>query len=130
MKTKKHYFKTLALAALATLTGQELSAQTSIGAACGCPAISARGAAINISSLPGYQAISGTFGGELTQNTTLTCDKLYNLDVKIYIPNGKTLTIEPGTVIKAADNSASTSGAAASAALIVSVGGKIMASGT
>jgi hypothetical protein len=127
MKSKKHYFRWLAMAAVSMFVGQELNAQTNIGASCGCPSLSSRTQVV-MSSLPGYTAITGTYGGELTQGATLTCDKTYILDKKIYVPSGQTLTIQPGTVILGADNSAQ--GPSAASALVVEVGGKIMAVGT
>jgi len=127
MKSKKHYFRWLAMAAVSMFVGQELNAQTNIGASCGCPSLSSRTQVV-MSSLPGYSAITGTYGGELTQGATLSCDKTYILDKKIYVPSGQTLTIQPGTVILGADNSAQ--GPAAASALVVEVGGKIMAVGT
>jgi hypothetical protein len=63
--------------------------------------------------------------GELLASQTLTCDKVYTLDVKIYVPNGLTLTIQPGTVIKGA----SAALPADATALIVERGGKIIADG-
>jgi hypothetical protein len=127
MKTKKNYFKWLAVATIATFATQEASAQTSIGEDCGCPPIASR-TAVNMSSLPGYQAVSGTYGGELTNGASLTCDKIYTLDYKIYIPAGKTLTIQPGTVIKGAATTANQPETAT--ALVIEKGGKIMADGT
>jgi hypothetical protein len=127
MKSKKHYFRWLAMAAVSMFVGQELNAQTNIGASCGCPSLSSRTQVV-MSTLPGYTAISGTYGGELTTGATLTCDKTYILDKKIYVPSGQTLTIQPGTVILGADNSLQ--GPSAASALVVEVGGKIMAVGT
>ena len=59
------------------------------------------------------------------ENTTWTSDNIYYLNGRISVTNGATLTIEPGTVIKAAGGS----GAFASA-LVVSRNGKINAAGT
>ena len=61
----------------------------------------------------------------LTTNTTWTADKTYILGGRITVPNGVTLTIEPGTVIKGE------AGTGANAtALLVARGGKLMAEGT
>lgn len=127
MKSRKLNLRHLAIAALSFFAANDLAAQTNIGASCGCPSFASRTQVV-ISSLPGYQAISGTYGGELTQGATFTCDKTYILDKKIYIPSGQTLTIQPGTVVLGQDNSAQ--GPANAAALIIETGGKIMASGT
>lgn len=59
------------------------------------------------------------------ENTTWSSDNIYYLNGRISVTSGATLTIEPGTVIKAAGGS----GAFASA-LIVSRNGKINAAGT
>jgi hypothetical protein len=64
--------------------------------------------------------------GELLANQTLTCDKVYTLDQKIYVPNGLTLTIQPGTLIKGA----SVVDPALATALIIERGGKLIADGT
>lgn len=106
----------LAVALLATTIAPSF-AQNNLGQDCGCPPVSSR-TSVAMSTL--------ATAGVLNANTTLTCDKIWVLDQKIYVTNGKTLTIQPGTVIK---------GAAAAqpvdaTALIISRGGKIMADGT
>jgi hypothetical protein len=115
-KVFSRFFAGAAIAALSITTGL---AQTNLGQECGCPAVGSR-TAVTMSSL----GVNGT--GELTSNQTLTCDKIYTLDQKIYVPNGITLTINPGTVIKA--NSAADP--ANATALIVERGGKVIADGT
>ena len=60
--------------------------------------------------------------GTLTENKTLTSDKEWTLRGYVYVPEGITLTIEPGTVIK--------SDIAEKGALCIEMGGKIMAEGT
>jgi len=98
-------------------------AQDNLGAECGCPSVSSRddipANVINLSSL--------ATAGVLTASTTLTCDKMYILDTKIYVPNGLTLTIMPGTVIKGKSSGTNYANATA---IIVQRGGKIMADGT
>ena len=64
--------------------------------------------------------------GEITTNTTWTADKVYLMTAKIWVNNGATLTIEPGTIIKAKEQSNPSD----AVALIVAAGGKIMAEGT
>jgi hypothetical protein len=94
-------------------------AQNNLGAECGCPAVSARSTVVNLSSL--------ATAGVLNASTTLTCDKMYILDTKIYVPAGMTLTINPGTVIKGSYTGTDYTNATA---LIIERGGKIMADGT
>ncbi|MFM2228219.1 MAG: hypothetical protein RL664_1562, partial [Bacteroidota bacterium] len=125
MKTNQNIFKAIASFALAFGAFASAQAQSNLGASCGCPPVASR-PTINVTSLPGYVAINGTFGGELTQGATFTCDKTYILDKKIYIPSGQSLNIAPGTVIKGALNNVP----AEATALIISRGGKINAAGT
>lgn len=125
MKTKKNMLKALATAAFAFGAFASAQAQSNLGASCGCPAVASR-PTVNVSSLPGYVGINGTFGGELTAGATFTCDKTYILDKKIYIPSGQTLNIAPGTVIKGAANAVP----AEATALTIMRGGKINAAGT
>lgn len=125
MKTNQNIFKAIASLALAFGAFASAQAQSNLGADCGCPAVASR-TTVNVSSLPGYVGINGTYGGELTQGANFTCDKTYILDKKIYIPSGQTLTIAPGTVIKGAANILP----AEATALIIERGGKILALGT
>ncbi len=125
MKTNQNIFKAIASLALAFGAFASAQAQSNLGADCGCPAVASR-TTVNVSSLPGYVGINGTYGGELTQGANFTCDKTYILDKKIYIPAGQTLTIAPGTVIKGAANLVP----AEATALIIERGGKILALGT
>ena len=66
-----------------------------------------------------------TKSGEITANETWTADHVYTIDGKVIVNDGVTLTINPGTLIKATAGQ----GTAASA-LIISQGGKIDAVGT
>ncbi len=125
MKTNQNILKAVASFALAFGAFASAQAQSNLGASCGCPSVASR-PTVNVTSLPGYVAINGTFGGELTQGATFTCDKTYILDKKIYIPAGQSLNIAPGTVIKGALNNVP----AEATALIISRGGKINAAGT
>jgi len=95
--------KLFAAASLSLIAASPILAQSNLGASCGCPAVSTRPEVI-VSSMAGYTAIAGTYGGELTAGAAFTCDKTYILDKKIYIPGGQVLTIEPGTVVKGAAN--------------------------
>jgi hypothetical protein len=67
-----------------------------------------------------------TVSGVISSNTTWTSDNEYDLDGKVYVSSGATLTIQPGTVIKglAADSTIHAS------ALIITRGSKIDAQGT
>ena len=62
--------------------------------------------------------------GAISQNTTWTSDKIYQLNQKVVVEAGVTLTINPGTIIK---GSAGTGSLAS--ALIIARGGKINAVG-
>ena len=63
---------------------------------------------------------------EIQVNTTLTCDKIYTFNKKIFVGYGVTLTIEPGTVLKGVF----TNDPVQASCLIVERGGKIIADGT
>jgi hypothetical protein len=132
MKTKQTILKAFASLAVAIGAFASADAQTNLGAACGCPSVNVGSTVtrpeVLISSLPGYLPIAGTYGGELTQGANLTCDKTWILDKKIYIPSGQTLTIAPGTLIKASANLITQP--ANATALIIERGGDIMAQGT
>lgn len=60
--------------------------------------------------------------GDIKVNTTWTADKIYHLKGYVYVTDGATLTIEPGTIIKGDK--------ASKATLIVTRGSKIKAEGT
>ena len=124
---KTTFSKVAALALIAMTAGNEVSAQLAsqqnLGASCGCPTVASR-PTVSMSTLA---TIGGANDGDLTAtNTILTCDKTYILDNKIYVPAGKTLTIQPGTVIKGA----STGTTLAANAILVMRDGKIFANGT
>jgi hypothetical protein len=65
---------------------------------------------------------SNEISGDISTNTTLTADKIYTLKGFVYVTNGATLTIEPGTIIKGDK--------ATKATLVVTRGAKINATGT
>ena len=147
MKTKKPILRLVALAALSFFTGNELVAQTTVGAACGCPNYATRvsNGTFNITNVaqvpitaanaqssvtPAWVEIPNAYGKELQNGTiTLTCDKIWQIDEKLYIGNGSTLIIEPGTVIKGTVTGVGQTVANARA-LIIERGGKIIAAGT
>ncbi len=70
-----------------------------------------------------FTVISDNGGG--TGTTTWTADKKYLLDGIVFVNDGQTLTIEPGTVIRA-----KTGQDVEASALVVARGGKIIAQGT
>jgi hypothetical protein len=63
--------------------------------------------------------------GLIAENQTWTADNIYELEGRVIVPNGVTLTIEPGTIVKGQDGL----GINASA-LMIARGGKINAVGT
>ena len=63
--------------------------------------------------------------GFISENTTWTADNIYQLNQKVVVPTGVTLTINPGTIIKGSSGTGSLA-----SALIVARGGKINAQGT
>ena len=63
--------------------------------------------------------------GEIQANTTWTANKNYILNQQVTVPDGVTLTIEPGTVIKANPGEAPYV-----SMLVIARGGKIIAKGT
>ncbi|MCX6181172.1 MAG: hypothetical protein NT150_04510, partial [Bacteroidetes bacterium] len=70
-----------------------------------------------------YSNPTDTVKTSITTNTTWTANKTYILSGQIYVKNGATLTIQPGTVIRG--NKASTG-----AGLFICQGSKINAKGT
>ena len=71
-----------------------------------------------------YPAVTDTISANITTNTTWTSDKTYLLNGIIYVTNGATLTIQPGTVIR---GNAAVSGGTA---LVITKNAKINAAGT
>lgn len=126
MKKRNLLVGLFSMLGLATMSNS-LFAQQNLGAACGCPTVATRTTA-SITSVGTWTNLpAAAYGKELggSQNITLTCDKIWTLDEKLYIGPGATITIQPGTVIK---GSVAPSVAAARA-LIIERGGKIMAPG-
>jgi hypothetical protein len=66
-----------------------------------------------------------TVSGNITVSTTWTANKIWEIDGIVNVPSGVTLTIEPGTYIKAKPNSNGATGV-----LVVQKGGKLIANGT
>jgi hypothetical protein len=122
MKTTHTLTKLAATAALAVVSAASSFGQTNLGADCGCPPVSSR-----TTVLLSTMAVSGGAGdGDLLANTILPCNKTYIVDKKIFVPNGVTLTINPGTVIKGRKRNTGDS----ATALVVSRGGKLIADGS
>ncbi|MEI6522616.1 MAG: hypothetical protein WCO37_03880 [Bacteroidota bacterium] len=122
---KKSILKMFAVASLVAVGVQNSEAQNqnNLGAACGCPPVNTR-------TLKDLSAAEFSTGGgvlDVNTNTVLTCQFNYLIKQKIYVPTGKTITIEPGTVILGRDLGAP--GAGAASALIIERGGKIIAPG-
>jgi hypothetical protein len=123
MKNRKKLIMAGAGAMIALATIGSLEAQTNLGASCGCPPVGSR-TNVLVSTLA---VNGGANDGELTANNTIfTCDKNWILDKKIYVPSGKALTIEAGTVVKGRARTTPDS----ATTLTVEVGGKIFADGS
>src|SRR5688572_9124189 len=114
----KKMFEKIMMTSAVILAGASVNAQTNLGAECGCPALGSR-PTVNLTTL------SDASGNLTAANTVLTCDKKWIINDKIFVGNGKSITIMPGTALFAT----STAGANADA-LIISRGGKIFAAGT
>lgn len=71
------------------------------------------------------QAATVNVSGSLTADTTWTADNVYVLSGYVFVTEGATLTVEPGTVIKG-----EVSTGAGAAALVITTGSQIMAQGT
>ncbi len=69
-----------------------------------------------------YGAATETLKGTIAANLTLDAAKVYKLEGFVYVPEGVTLTIPAGTVIRGDEASKGT--------LVITRGGKIMAEGT
>ena len=123
MKKKNSILKFATAATMALASIAPAFAQSNLGQSCGCPAVASRTVSVNMSTL----AVSGgAADGDLLSDTRLTCDKIWVLDKKIYVPNGVTLTIDPGTVVKGKFQALP----ANATCLVVSRGGKIIANGS
>lgn len=119
MKTIAKLTMAAGIAAVAATSG---SAQN-FGESCGCPPLASRTpVTLNNASSPSLVNANNEFIGSVT---TLTCNNLYTANTKLYVTAGKDLVIEPGTVIKWADNSGTNANA-----LIIAREGQIFADGT
>jgi len=68
--------------------------------------------------------------GEITSNQTWTKDRIYLIRGFVYVTNGATVTIQPGTVIKGATREQDPAGQGRGGTLIVEQGGRLIADGT
>ncbi len=112
------FSKMMATVVVAASTLTAGFAQLSLGDDCGCPALAERDS-VNMATLTDGD-------GNLSGNTTLSCDAVYYLTQKVYVPENVELTIAAGTVIKGT----SVDDPNDATALIVSRGGKLWANGT
>ncbi len=114
--------KILAIAAIisAAATNSSAQNQNNLGADCGCPPVNTR-PLVDLSTLATGGVLNAT-------NTVLTCNNNYLIKEKIYVPDGKSITINPGTVILGRDLNAP--GAGVASALVIERGGQIIAAGT
>lgn len=71
------------------------------------------------------QAADVIVTGQISSNTTWTADNRYQLQGKVYVVNGATLTIQPGTIVMGRVSSGNDA-----AALVITRGAKINANGT
>lgn len=101
----------------------------------GLSAFQASGADVDV--IATQTAFNSTYGLDtLAADTTWTPDNVYILTDRLYVPNGLTLTIEPGTKIYSTfDDKGTTAGETATeddsvGAVIVARGGRIVADGT
>ena len=69
----------------------------------------------------GYPATVQTVSGDITTNTTWTSDKVWEIEGVVRVKSGATLTIQPGTFIKAKPLAAGV----ASGVLVITKTGKI-----
>lgn len=69
--------------------------------------------------------VNTDIAGSISDNTTWTADQVWTISGFVVVESGATLTIEPGTIIKAAEGDGENS-----TALVVAKGGKINAVGT
>jgi hypothetical protein len=117
----KSFVKLTLAASIAVVSAADGSAQN-FGESCGCPPLSSRTAVtLNNASSPALVNSSNEFIGTVN----LTCDNIYTANTKLYVTSGNDLNIQPGTVIKWADNAGINANA-----LIVTRGAQIFADGT
>ena len=113
----------IAIAASVAVIASNPGHGQNVGAACGCPPVSSRTVVtLDPTNSPTVLAANGDL---IPSSYTMTCDKLYLLNDRLYVGAGKDLFIEPGTVIKVANV-----GGGNAAAVIITRQGQIWANGT
>lgn len=113
----------LALTAVLASATTASNAQVNTGASCGCPPVASRTTiTLDPTNSPSVLAANGDM---IPASYTMSCNNLYLLNDRFYVPDGKDLYIEPGTIIKVANV-----GGGNGACIIVSRGGQIWANGT
>ena len=118
---KKIISNIVSAAVMVIVSTAPVFAQNNLGVVCcGCPLVSDR----PTMDLAIYADASGNLGldGNILQSLVLDCKTTWILSKKIYVPAGLSITIKPGTLIRATDVSDA-------AALIITKGGKIFAQG-
>ncbi|MEI8203350.1 MAG: hypothetical protein WCH34_10090 [Bacteroidota bacterium] len=120
-KTITKMFMAVCFAVISVTTGFAQINDLNNGAECGCPAVNTR----TVVDLATLSVPLNANQSEIQVNTTLTCDKVYTFDRKIFVGYGVTLTIQPGTVLKGVF----TNDPVKASAIIVERGGKIIADG-
>ena len=95
MKKQKPILRIAAAAVMAVVAIVPSFGQTNLGTACGCPAVSSR-PKVNLSTLATVSSntVTPTDGDLIATNTILDCAHSWVVDKKIYVPNGKTLTVQ------------------------------------
>lgn len=91
------------------------------GVDCGGPCASCEDGSVD----GGGEQVDEDLSGLISEDMTLTNDVIWELNGKVVVSNGVTLTIEPGTIIKGREGTGSLA-----SALIVARGGMIDAEGT
>ncbi len=127
---KKNTFARFLSTAFAVVTVATSFAQTNLGASCGCPPVASRPtknlSAISQAIPAAPNTVNEAWLDTNRRNVILTCDTTWILDKRLYVKDGRSLTIRPGTVIKGKKYSTPDS----SAALFITRGAQIFADGT
>ncbi|HKQ62399.1 MAG TPA: hypothetical protein VJS92_13990, partial [Candidatus Polarisedimenticolaceae bacterium] len=92
-------------------------------------ALAAVGAGLLVAGTRPVAAANISVNANITLSETWTADNVYMLETVVYVTNGATLTIEPGTVVRGLPD-ASTVGSNNPGTLVVTRGAKLRALGT
>jgi hypothetical protein len=111
-------------ATVKSATSTQIVATVPVGAASGKITVTVGGAtSTSVSDFTlGARTVVEVPAGNIAAGTTWTPDKIYLLKGFVYVPEGVTLTIQPGTVIKGDKDT--------KASLFIKPGAKLMAEGT